>query len=381
MRIAFLATADNIHTRRWAEFLISRGHELFLLCDPPVKNPPKGARIIHPEMRLITKILAFKLFPKPYGNNFFKRFSYKRKLLQLKPDIVHGFEALGYGYALAMCGHFPKVLTPWGNDILFDPKKSKIARYLVKKALNKADAITTNFLELSDYLEKEFSVQKTKIHPFSWGVDLEIFHPGYEKEAIDLRESLEIPGDSKIILSNRMMKPYWGIETIARALPDFFQKTPNSYAIFIRGAGDIEFEKKIRQIIEKSGFTNRVRFVSEYLSVRKMAIYLNMADIFISCPNTDLLSISLLEGLSCGCSPVLSELDAYKKRVRHEQNGLFFKPGDHKDLSKKLITYYKHPEFNKQFAKINLEITREKDDWKKNALKLEDIYKSLIQKK
>jgi len=381
MRIAFFANADNIHTKRWAEFLRSRGHDLRIFCDPPVHNPPPGIPLIHPEMNLLTQVLAFRLFPKPYGNNYFKRFPYKHAVKAFAPDIVHGFEALGYGYALAHCGPYPKVLTPWGNDILCDPRESRIARFLVQKALDSADMITTNFLELAEYLTKDFSIPESKIRPFSWGVDLSIFHPGYREEAAFLKRDLHLPSDSRILLSSRMMKPYWGIETIARALPRVFREIPNSYAVFLRGAGEETFENHIREIIQKSGFLDRVRFVPEYLTEKQMAVYLNMAEAFVSCPKSDLLSLSVLEGMACGCAPILGLLPAYKKRVVHKHNGLFFKPENTENLADTVIGFLRNHTLKNEFAEINIKLIREKDDWNKNAPQLEEIYLNLAEQK
>lgn len=380
MRIAYLATADNIHTKRWAEYFAGRGHELFLLCDPPVENPPEGVTIIHPEMSFLLKVAAFRLFPKPYGNNVFKRYPYRREIEKISPDIVHGFESVGYGYAMACSGPYPKVLTPWGNDILLDPKKSLVARHLVTRALKAADAITTNYLELADYLESEFDISKQKIHPFSWGVDLSIFHQGYEEEVGALREKLNIPEDAPALLSSRMMKPYWGIGTIAEALPRILEEKPEVHLIFLRGAGDPEYENRIRNLIQKECGLNRVRFVDQYLSETDMAIHLNLADAFISCPESDLLSISVLEGMACGCAPILSELEAYKKRVEHGVNGLFFEPGNVADLTAKVLYFLNHEDLSSKFSRINVDLIKEKDNWDKNALKMEELYLRLIRK-
>jgi glycosyltransferase involved in cell wall biosynthesis len=381
MRIAFLATADNIHTQRWARFLASCGHDLTVLCDRMPENPLEGIRFVNPEMRLVTKILAFKLFPKPYGYNYYKRFPYRRELKRLRPDIVHAFEALGYGYALACCGAFPKVLTPWGNDILYDPANSRIAHFLVSRALRAADIITTNYVELADHLTKNFAIPQSKIRPFSWGVDLTIFHPGYSEEVKALRQKLSLPPAARIILSNRMMKPYWGIGVIADALPAVFREITEAHAIFLRGAGDAIFENEIREKFRRAGILERIRFVSEYLTEKEMATFLNLAEAFVSCPSTDLLSISVLEGMACGCAPVLADLDAYRTRIRHGENGLIFRPGDSADLAEKLIMLLRHPECKPRFASINIPLINEKDNWHKNAPRLVAIYEELLSRK
>jgi len=378
MHIAFLASADNIHTQRWAKYLTSCGHELTILCDQPPEIPLEGIRLVHPEMRLDTKILAFKLFPKPYGNNFFKRFPYRREISLLRPDIVHAFEAIGYGYALAHCGAFPKVLTPWGNDVLYDPAHSRIARFLVSRALRAADVITTNYPELADHLSKDFDIPQSKIRPFSWGVDLTIFHAGYSDESEALRRKLSLPPAARIILSNRMMKPYWGISIIADALPAVFKEIPEAYAIFLRGAGDATFENDIREGFRRAGILERIRFVTEYLNEKEMATILNLAEAFVSCPSTDLLSISVLEGMACGCAPVLADLDAYRTRIRHGENGLIFRPGDSADLAEKLIILLRHPDWKSRFAAINIPLINEKDNWHKNAPRMVEIYEELL---
>jgi len=381
MRIAFLANADNIHTRRWAEFLAGRGHEMHLLCDPPADSPPRGARLIHPEMNLLTKILAFKLFPRPYGNNFYKRFPYRRELDKLNPDIVHGFEALGYGYALASAGPRVKILTPWGNDILHDARRSAIARFLVTRALRSADVITTNCPGLDIYLKKEFQIPERKIRPFSWGVDLTVFHAGHKDAAARRRAELGIPPDAPVILSPRMMKPYWGIRVIAKALQSVMNQKRDVRAVFIRGAGDATFEEEIRTGFAASGLSGRVHFIAQYLSEKEVAEFFNMADAFVSCPESDLLSITLLEGMACGCAPVLAELEAYKSRILHGKNGLFFPPGDSAALANRLMEFLSHLDLKDRFAGENARIIREKDDWRRNALLMEDIYREALERR
>ena len=154
MRLALLATIDNIHTRRWIDFFVQqRDIEVFVLCDLPVQTHPAGATLIHPKMNLLTKVIAFKLFPKPYGNNVFKFLAYRRELRRIRPDIIHGFELLGYGLATVLSGlDVPTVLTPWGNDIFELPHRSRVAHWIVKTSLHRAECITTNMPGLEDYL-------------------------------------------------------------------------------------------------------------------------------------------------------------------------------------------------------------------------------------
>ena len=97
MKLALLATLNNPHTRRWLEFLTGRPEvELVLLCDRDETDIPGELNVIHPEMNFLTKVIAFKLFPKPFGNNVFKYIPYRKELRVIQPDIIHGMEILPF---------------------------------------------------------------------------------------------------------------------------------------------------------------------------------------------------------------------------------------------------------------------------------------------
>jgi glycosyltransferase involved in cell wall biosynthesis len=57
---------------------------------------------------------------------------------------------------------------------------------------------------------------------------------------------------------------------------------------------------------------------------------------FVSVPETDLLSISVLEGMACGCVPILADLPAYRTRIVDGENGFLFEPGNADDLISKI---------------------------------------------
>ena len=130
----------------------------------------------------------------------------------------------------------------------------------------------------------------------------------------------------------------------------------------------------------KAGLVDKIGGLDLVLTETEMAVYLNLADAFISAPKTDLLSISVLEGMACGCTPILAELDAYKARVQDGVNGFFFRPDDANDLAEKIVAFLRQPQLKKRFSVFNVEQIRQKDDWLKNAPKLEAIYEEVMRK-
>ena len=381
MRLALLATVDNPHVIRWIQFLVRQPEiSLHVLCDVPVKTRPEDVAIVHPEMNLLTKIVAFKLFPGPLGNNVFKFLPYRKELRRIKPDIIHGIEVLGYGAAAVLSGmDIPTVVTPMGNDIFEWPERSRIAHYLVRLSLKKADIITTNMPNLADFLHQRFHIPAEKVRAFSWGVDTEIFHPGYEDEVRKLREQLRIPDGAAVVISNRQMQKYWGIENVVRSAPLILKNSSRPvYFIFLRGSGSLEFEDAMKDLCTQIGIRENTRFIGEFITPEQMAVYLNCADVFISLPRSDLLSISVLEGMACGCTPILANLPAYHTRITHGENGFLVPPDAHDVIAEYAVRAMEDPDIRRQFAARNVEIIKEHDSWSHNAHHMLEIYKALL---
>ena len=382
MRICYLANIDNIHARRWVRFFAERGNDVYVLCDRIPESTIEGVTVIRPEMNLLTKIVAFKIVRSVHSNSFFKARAYRRCIRDIKPDIVHGIEALVYGFSTAKSGSFPKVLTPWGNDIFVWPKRSSVARFLVTHALKGVDCITTNMPNLAESLEKEYNIPHDKVKAFSWGIDLETFRIGYEHEARELRNRLSISQKVPVIMSNRRIREFWGISTITDSIMPVLDRRPDACFVFLAGAKpDNLLIRRIEEQVRDHGLEQHVRIIKDFLTPREMAIYLNMADIFVSVPFSDLLSISILEGMACGAVPVLSDLPAYSTRITHGKNGFLVPAGDSEKVAEIILHCLSHPELMQVIKKHNRTLVEEKDDQKKNMLKMEDIYTSLVKHK
>jgi len=381
MKICYLLEVNNPHSQRWIRHFAGLGHEVLVLSDSAAQEEIAGARVINPQMNLLTTIVAFKIYPKPYGNDSFKWIPYRKEVARFKPDIVHAMEARAYGFALARCGNYPKILTPWGNDIFFDPFQSRIARFLVTSGLRAATRITTNYPGLGHYLKTEFGIPEEKSKGFSWGIDLNIFHPYKKNEAQMIRNELAIPQDAPIVISNRTLAEYWGGRDIINALPLIAGEVPEAHFIILRGSGTPDYLNEMRQIVGRCGLNDRTHFIEEKVAAERMALLLNLADVFISATRSDMLSISILEGMACGAAPVVSALDAYRERITDGGNGLYIRIGDSRSIADKTVFALKNPAWRKMASAQNWDIIRRNDNWEVCSRKMEDLYRETIQSK
>jgi glycosyltransferase involved in cell wall biosynthesis len=380
MKICYLANAESIHIQRWVKYFAENGHEVHLISPRSFGNKSiKNVKLyLVKELHSQIRSIRFIFFPM---NLLLGIIQVKELIKKIKPDIVHAHYIGEYGLHGALACSQPFIVSAWGSDVLRAPKKSKLSKYTVPYAIKKADVITTTAEFMKEYLIRTFNVPGGKIIRIPWGIDLKIFHRGYEEGVERLKESLGIGANSPIILSNRHMDQKYEIQSIIDSIPYVTKKYPNAIFVFIRGYGSIEFENEMKVRAEKLGVINNTRFVSIRITPEEMAVYLNMADVFISIPKTDQFGSSIMEGMACGAIPIVSDIKVYGQYLEDGKNAFFVNPEKTKEVAEQIINCIEHPELKEKFYKINRKIIEEKEDWNKNAKKMEELYEKLLKER
>lgn len=366
MKICFVGNAKSVHMQRWARWFVERGHEVHLIS--PNYEEIKGVKI-------------HKIGGKEGSvTNFIKKIFQTRKLIkQIKPHILHAHYIFGYGTFAVFADYYPFIVSVYGSDVLKETKESFIKKMIVRYTLKKADIVIPTAKFMVPYLTNEFALSKDKIIRIPWGIDLKIFHRGYEKEVEKLRKKLKIGGKKWVVLSPRGMRPnYSNNHLIMEAIPLVIKKHPNTIFIFLRGNASASFEEEMKKKVSKLGIDSNVRFISSFLSPPEMAIYYNMSDIILSLPYTDQFAFTIMEGMVCGSIPIVSNIDVYKQYLTDGKNAFYVDPDDPKELAEKIIYCIEHPEIKESFYKINRTIIEENENWDKNTKKMEKLYEKLV---
>ncbi len=375
MRVTLLANPDNLHVRRWIDFLAGRGHQLTLVTDPFTINRPACCEVLEPRWNLLTKLLAFRLTPKPYGNDLWKPIHYRSLVRRSRPEVVHGFEAFNYGLATALAGPYPRVLTPWGNDVYRKPKEGLIAGGMVGYAVRHVDMISTNDETIGDYLGRRFGVPAPQVRAFSWGVDLDIFRPGLLDLAQRWRQKLAISPAAPVVLSPRNFDPYWGSELLTGAIPAVLAQSPEVVFIVLRGLGGAPaLFDAARHRADADGYGQSIRWIEDPVSSLDLAALFNLAQAFVSVPRTDLLAQTILEGMACGCLPVLANHATYRKHLRPGENGLAVTEYSSEGLAAALLKGLDDKELRERAGRENPVRMIQHENWRVNALQIEDVY-------
>jgi len=190
----------------------------------------------------------------------------------------------------------------WGSDILVNPHKNFLYKKITKYILDNSDLITSDSYYMSDEISKFCN---KPILTFPFGV-----------ETLPEKRGK----DRLLFFSNRMFKENYNIDKII----DFFSKVyqlDNNARLVI--ANDGPLRDVILRKIESLSLNSAVKYLGFLDKDRQNEIYAK-SSFYISIPDSDTTSVSLLEAMSFGCVPIVSNIPSVREWVWDGYNGIYF---------------------------------------------------------
>jgi L-malate glycosyltransferase len=295
LRLAFLGDANSIHTRRWAEFFASRGHEIHLL----VPDKDTIATPLDPRFRVHT-FRAWPRLPLRGLGTLVTMLALRRALLEIRPDVLHAHYLTRYGWAARLSGFRPYVVTVWGSDVFVTPRNSPHARIWAARTLSKAALVTAVSADLAR-AAVELGAVPGRVRVVQFGVDPQEFMPGSVPDS--LRADLALEG-RRVVLSPRALRPMYRHEVAIRAtalLPD------DVTLLLVDWQPDAKYRAQLVRLIDELDLGSRVRFLPP-IPHEALADYYRLADVVVSLPTTDAFPVTALEAMACGTPIVMGEL-------------------------------------------------------------------------
>lgn len=290
---------STIHTYNYYNLIKSYFDEIVIITDTPRKEQNVGK-------------VEYVSFSYKNPGNFLTTVSKIRSVCKsFKPDVIHvhqinsvAFYAI---YALKNTG-IPIVSTAWGSDILLSPQKSFVLKQIVKYCLKYSDAITADAEYLGQEVLKYIPKNKDKLVIANFGMKIN-------------SELLKTPKED-IIYSNRLHKQLYNIDEILRAFKRLQDSRPNNYTLVVAATG--EETDNLKQLAKDLGIDKKVNFVG-WLNLEENQKWYAKSKFYISIPESDATSISLLEAMYYGCYPIVSSLPAKREWISEEVNGTYYK--------------------------------------------------------
>jgi len=406
MKICYVANANSIHTKRWAEHFAGKGHEVHLISMNEDKVKGVKIHLLKPpgDEEYIAEPILFKnngliaFIKKIIGENSNIRklisnilgscrlisqdLKYARRcrriVRELQPDILHGHFLTSYGVYAAFTGHKPLVLSAWGSDVLVHPKQSLLRKIYCKYCIRKADVVTAESKTVSDALLR-LGRSGDKIIQLAWGVDCKLFLPGYPLEVKRIKAKLRIPENAVVVLSNRIAKPLYNIDCIIRSIPIVLKKTSGIYFIILCPYGIPGYRRKMEEAVAKLGFPNNVYFMPDFVSSREMAVYFNASDILLSIPTSDALSVSVFEAMACGVVPIISNVEANRELIAQGGKAFLLPDINEKELASAIIYCVENlADMKKKTQEDNRKYILKHHNWERGAESMKILYQGLL---
>ncbi len=340
-KLVLLSNGSSAHTYKWAKTL--RDHfELYLISFNTISE---DLRSLFHDAASEKRWHSFDMnIPSQGGNtNIVYKLPHIAKIVkQIQPHYIHAHYITSYGFVAAIikkyyCHDAKLLLTAWGTDILVTPKKNTAYRCVTRFALDQADLITSDSLFMTDRI-KELTANG-KIITFPFGVDT------FPDCSISDK-------DENVYFSNRALEQNYNINDIIR----WFRKLHESdRKIRLIIANDGSEKENLRNLTKELGLTNQVDFVG-YLNAVDQGRYYQKAKYYISIPSSDATSVSLLEAMSYGCTPIVSNIPSNREWIITGYNGIFFEDNLSADVLKKINAF-----------DINRDIIKKKAIWENNS--------------
>lgn len=364
MKICFIANAASIHTQRWAEYFVGKGHKIHIITHH--WGDIHGARI-HKLMTLS-------------GINFVNGPIQTRRIIKkIRPDIVHAHYVSNYGFYGAMSGFHPFIVSTWGSDIAVAPERYPIIKFFVRYALRKADLVHTGDIPGKKRL-MELGCDENKIFVQPHGVDTESFSPNAYSEK--LRGELGI-SDKYSVLNARWLKPSYNVDVFIKAIPLVLREVDKPK--FIVGGGGPQ-EKELKELTKKLGIEKHVIFLGG-IPHEEMPKYLASVDLYVDSHKAPRkagggIGTTTMEAMACALPLVMVEKPYLRLRGRKLEDQPWFHGSvcehlDQKEMAEKIVALLKNEKLRKEIGKKCRETALRIGDWTKNMMEWEKIYDEL----
>ena len=317
MRICYLADGRYIHSHRWLRYFSNHGHQTFLFSFAPLTRSNIDA-VEKAGAKYLGELSPFHL--KRFWHTAAQISRLRRLLREEKIEVLHShFVGVNAWYG-ALSRFHPAVITVMGGDILgedWKPGPDIRERCLTPFALRNADLITCWSNKLIPVVRR-FTRPQVPIEVIHGGVELERFSPGSRPQY--LLERLGLPQTARVILSPRLMKPLYNLDTIAAAAETVCAAVPETYFVFavLPTGKDESYEAKVREIFERGAAKDRIRYVDS-IPHDEMADYYRLAEVTVSIPSSDGTPMSVLESMACGTRVLVSRIPNYDTHYIEDQ--------------------------------------------------------------
>lgn len=348
MRICYIANSASSHTKKWVDYFTALGHEVHVVSHSNVEI--EGAKVHYINY-------SIKNFP-------LMAHRVHKKIKEINPDILHAHQANTCGLYTATTRGYRFILSTWGSDVLVGPEKSFILKKIAQYSLKRAAFITSDSYHMSKKII-ELGGNEDRIFTFPMGI---------EDEFIKEKHKIRVENKALRVISIRRLEKMFRVDIIIKGFYEALKEEPN---ILLTVAADGSEMQRLIKLAEELKIRDKVSFAGSY-KPHDVGKLLSDNDVFISIPESDSTSVSLLEAMYTGLFPVVCGLPANREWVKDGDNGLIIEDVNETNLKNALLWCYRNKEHMASVSQKNIDIIEERALWKNNSKIVEGLYKRML---
>jgi len=255
-----------------------------------------GARI----RALVDQFYAIRPVP---GLSMLAPLGLSRAIARTRPDVVHLHSGAWYKPALAArLARVPRIVFTEHGRAHYDPA---LLRWLDRTASRWTDVVLAVSDGVARYLRARVGVDESRIRTVPNGVDVECFTPGAPPEG--LRASLRLPADGMVIGSLGRFESVKAYDRLVGAYARLVHGARRGCPLHLVLCGDGSQRAALERQAAALGVADGVRFPG--WTDTPLAFY-RLFDVFALTSLSEGASVSLLEAMSCGAAPVVTDVGA-----------------------------------------------------------------------
>ena len=339
MRILFVADGRSAIAMNWIHHWVERGDEVFLAstfkCSPkfplrglfhvPVAFSSVRTSAASARLRSVRHIGLRTVARQWLGPLTIRRAARRLRevIRRVQPDLVHAMRIPYEGMLVAEArAAMPLVVSVWGNDFTLHAPSTPLMRYYTRRTLQVTDALHADCAR-DVRLAYDWGFPRhrsTLVIPGSGGILSDVFHPPVK------------PSREPVVINPRGFRDYVRNDTFFRAIPLVLARNPDARFICVAMAGEAQAIERVRAL----QIGHAVDLLPSLQHAEMAGVY-RRAQVLVSPSMHDGTPNTLLEGMACGCFPVVSDLESIREWVTSGMNGLLVDPTSPERLAAAII--------------------------------------------
>ena len=314
-----------------ATALRKKGHRVYIFATSDNNSPV--IRRVHKKPPVFRIPSIPMLLVRPYRTTMPYSFGLVRILKRLKIDIIHTqteFSMGMVGLSSSMALHLPIIHTyhTMLEDYTHYILNGKVTKIITPGMAQKYSKIFCNIptglivpTEKVKHSLCEYGVKKP-IYVIPTGIDISPFNKSNfdPKEIAELRSSLGINKDDKVLLSLGRVAKEKSIHVIIEQMPKIVEKTPKVKLLVI---GDGPALSNLIDLAARLNMRSHVIFAGSvpYTEIGK---YYQTGDVFISCSTSETQGLTYYEAMAAGLPVIARKDDAVNELFIDGENAVLF---------------------------------------------------------